>query len=130
MKSMILAALTGAALVLSGCGNSEPGRDTITTSVKPFQSQSNSGFTATEDEFLSDVAEYMTPALHNEPQADVVELGYSICGAFDNGANIGDVVSVGTNSGLAYEDTIVIAASAVVNFCPQHRNNPSVSNMT
>lgn len=130
MKSLVLAALTGAALVLSGCATSDTPNDTVTTSVEPFQSESNSGFTAIEDEFLYDVSEHMTPRLHNEPQADVLALGYAICAAFDNGAEVEDIVPVSMEAGVTYTDSIVIAASAVVNLCPEHRNNGSVSNMT
>lgn len=127
-KSMILAALTGAAIVLAGCESStEP---TPRETVYVEQESPSTSSSSVEDEFLSDVAEHMTPALHDEPQADVVELGHSICGAFDRGAHIDDVVSVGMESGLTYTDTIVIAASAVVNFCPEHRDNGSISNMT
>lgn len=121
MKSMILAALTGAVLVLSGCGTSDTPSDTVTTSVEPFQSESDSGFTATEDEFLYDVSNHMTPALHSEPQADVVDLGYSICTAFDNGATLEQVLTVGVENGLTARDTSVIAAAATVNFCPEFR---------
>lgn len=117
MKSMILAALTGAALVISGCGNAEPERDTVITSVEPLES--NSGFSATEEEFLYDVSNHMTPDLHREPQADVVELGYSICSALDNGASLEQIIRVGVNNGLTATDTSVIAAAATVNFCPE-----------
>lgn len=121
MKSFVLAALTSAALVLSGCGTSDTPTDSVTTSVEPFQSESNSGFTATEDEFLYDVSNHMTPALYNEAQSDVIDLGYSICAAFENGATLEQVLTVGVENGLTARDTSVVAAAATVNFCPEFR---------
>lgn len=134
MKSTILAALLGAAVVLTGCtGDTEPTpRETVY--VEQPQSQSapepEPDHGDAEAEFLSDVADHMTPALHSEPQADVVELGYTICAALDRGVSIDEIISASMSGGLTRTDTVVIAASAVVNFCPEHRNNGSISNMT
>lgn len=120
---MILAALTGAAIALGGCAASDTPNDTVTTSVEPFQSESNSGFTATEDEFLYDVSNHMTPALNSAAQSDVVDLGYSICDAFRNGASLEQVLRVGVRNGLTAQDTSVVAAAATVNFCPESRDS-------
>lgn len=132
MKSTILAALLGAAVVLTGCAaDTEPApRETVYVEQPQSQSQPEPDQGDVEQEFLSDVADHMTPALHNEPQADVVELGYTICDALDRGANIEEIISAGMSGGLTRTDTVVIAAAAVVNFCPEHRNDGSISNMT
>jgi len=117
MNKMFAAALLSAALLLTGCGGDSEPNPKETVYVQQ-DSGSSSGFSSIEDEFLFDVAQFMTPALNNEPQEDVVMLGYSVCRALEKSVPLERIVYTGVSSGLTAKDTMVVAAAATVNLCP------------
>jgi hypothetical protein len=126
MNKTFSAVLLSAALVLTGCGGDSQPNPKETVYVQQ-DSSSSSGFSNVEDEFIFDVAQFMTPALNNEPQEDVLALGYTICNALGKGIPVDTIISTGVRGGLTSEDTMVVAAAAVVNLCPNESldNNSS-----
>ena len=57
-------------------------------------------------------------ALENQA---IVDLGQSICGAFDRGASAQDVIRIMITEGIDSQSTAVFAAGAVIHLCPEHR---------
>ncbi len=80
-------------------------------------------FTAVEKEYLHDINLYNTPELDIQPKQDLISLGRSMCKTFDTGRNLTYVVDMATSTGVLSENSVItIAASAVTNFCPEHKN--------
>lgn len=131
MKKIFVAVLVGTALSVSACGGSgEPTpRETVYVESSPSEnnsSQNNSS--SVEEEFLYDISLYSTPELRAQPDAELIRLGEIICQAFDEGASLAQIVEAGNanGAGMSEQGIITVAASAVVNFCPEHNNGGGI----
>jgi hypothetical protein len=53
--------------------------------------------------------------------SDILALGSTTCGMLDNGAAVGDLISMGAGRNLSPEDTGYVLGAAVFAYCPQHK---------
>lgn len=115
MRKFMAAGLIGLAFLVSACGGSDTPAPTKTVYVAPENSASS------DQQYLSDVADDMSPALYSAQQSDVLTIGHGICTALDNGRSIKGIVDVGLSNGVSGYDIGVMIAAAINNFCPSHR---------
>lgn len=125
MKRIIGAVAVAMALLFTGaCATSDEPQPTKTVFVQPTPEQEvepDSNYSAVEDEFLFDVANFMTPALNDNSQAQVLEVGYAICESLSAGNSIDATLNAGSGGDISDKDLLVIAAAATVNLCPENR---------
>lgn len=123
-KTLAAYAVAGAALcaVLVGC-EPESG-ETPQPSPGPAVTDQSAG-----DERLYETDLYLTaaravaPELSAVPDADLVALGESVCGAFDRGVSTGEVAEAMTSDGAltgTQAGAVVGSATGSYGFCPEH----------
>ena len=128
LKIAVLIALAfGLVFMLSGCSSSadeSAPAPTVTVTEVPSEDVFGETYTA-EDEFLFDVRSIGNVYIENISDADLLELGYLVCGAFDEGYTVDDLAyelaATGDYSGSAeqeYAGTII--AGSVLNLCPEY----------
>jgi hypothetical protein len=117
-------ALAGAALcaLLTGCkdgGGTEPGPESGPAVSTPQAAETDlSG----SDVYLS-AARAVAPTLEMVPDADLRDLGQSVCAAFDRGASTGEVAAamIGDDRLTATEAGAVVgSATGDAGLCPEH----------
>lgn len=122
----LVALLAVLALLLSGCGggsNSAPA-PTVTVTEEPTQDIHEEIYTA-EDEYLYDVRSVGNYYIDNLGDADLLEIGYLICDAFDAGATFDDLAYELVSSGTVNDDETIeyaatLIAGASINLCPEY----------
>lgn len=119
----ILAAVMLSAVALTGCSGSEEPSSRVTDAVnEDFSPRPPDDQSAAEEEFVYDIqSNGMTDQLGPVPQQDVIELGYVVCDALDNGLAPDEAVEAIVSAGTVNRtDAILIVASATVNLCPEY----------
>ena len=114
----ILAAVAIVIMSLTGCANTSESNSDTPRSGGNTQSNQFS----VNDEFLADIGLYNTPELEAQPDDDLIFLGHTVCEALDTGASFNMVIAAGSGTGGLSSDSMgTVAASSIVNFCPEHR---------
>lgn len=123
MNRKFAAGLVGLAFLVPACGSGTAEPAPVKTVFVERDSQESQESNASKDQrYLEVVADNMSPALHNEAQSDVLDLGYTVCEATeDHGAEA--VANRGLDAGyLSPEDFGVIVGAAVTILCPEHQD--------
>lgn len=74
-----------------------------------------------EQEYLKDVARFMSPAMNDEPQDQVLLLGKTVCLKLAQGFSTDDIIDV-LQGNFSQNDATVIVAAATVNLCSEYGN--------
>lgn len=122
MKKILTAVLIVTAFSVSACGGGDEPAPRETASVSQSPSAAAGEFSVQENEYLDDVIDYMTPALANELEEDVVAFGYLACDEFERGTTVEELVDMAADSGISPTDVRVMSASAAANFCPDFQD--------
>lgn len=105
------------AFPLGGCATSPPPATTVAVTAPapaPYQPETSSG---TDAQYLNAVRS-RSAVLYNVPDSTLVELAGSICNGLRAGIPIETVLQIGIDSGLDSTTVAVVAAGAVVFYCP------------
>lgn len=118
----ILAAVMLSVVALAGCSSEEPSSRVSDAVNEDFTPRPPDDQSAVEQEFVYDIqSNGMTGQLGPVPQQDVIELGYVVCDALDNGLAPDEAVEAIVSAGTVNRtDAILIVASATVNLCPEY----------
>lgn len=125
MKRYIIGVVAVGLLVSACGGGGEPAvvtvTETPTTTEAPATSESSAlrrGELLPEDRaFLSTLDEYWTDSV---PNADLIEMGTTICAKLDAGADMMDVLEVVVSQPDIQNEGISLLHSSVVAYCPQY----------
>lgn len=119
-----------AAVVLVGCGGGSAAPTVTVTQGQTSPSTIPAPVESPEDQYVAALRSMNNEYLTSASNADLIEVGYSVCNAFDRGVTVDELtlalVDEFTRQGITdtsfYEALgMIIGASALV-LCPQYSN--------
>jgi len=113
----VAAAALGA--LLTACGPDDGTEPSPSPAPAPSAAQSSETALSDSDLFLA-AARAVAPDLQAVPDSDLIDLGQSVCGAFDAGADTATIGVTMITSGLDATASGAVVGAATSTLCPEH----------
>ena len=127
-KPQLVIGAIGAALALTACSTGSPNAAVetvyVTQEAAPPDDRITYDDTTIEAEYLSDLAGVNNSIINRQSDADLIDMGYTICETLDAGYTVDDIIEVFASdypSDNEIDAYSALMAAALVNLCPEYQ---------
>ena len=119
IKPFLLAA--SVAFTLSACGSTSasPAPVVTVTQVAPAPVLDTSG---TDADYVQRIASVSPEMISTYGETSLIQVGHTTCDFFRAGNSVGDYSSIASDNGITTDESAVIAAAAILTFCPEQKS--------
>ncbi|AXH49429.1 hypothetical protein SEA_CROSBY_41 [Streptomyces phage Crosby] len=115
-------AATALCALLAGCDPDDGREPSPSPAPAPSEPQAAETGLSGTDLYLA-AARAVAPNLESVPDADLIDLGQSVCGAFDAGVGTAEVGVTMISSGLDATASGAVVGAATSTLCPEHEDD-------
>lgn len=121
----IILGVLAVVLVLSGCSTTNTEPKPVVTVTETYEPPAPEPVYGDEELFISDMRSVGNWIIDENTDADLIELGWGVCGVLDEGYSVDDILWELIGSGTVSTDSesefaAALIAYAIYDLCPEH----------